>query len=237
MKKFAGFPARMDFTSIPNLFLNVLVPEFEDITELKTVLAVFTALYQKKGHLRFVTAGELECSATLMRGLKPDGETPGEVLKKALLNLVEQGILLHLSVSRNGKPEDIYFLNSQVSRDNIVRIKNGEMALEGMVVPQAAADVTEQADIFTLYEQNIGVLTPMIADQLREAVKLYPREWITDAIREAVSLNKRNWRYVERVLERWFVEGRVNGAHKRHSTQDTDPDRFIKGKYGHMVQR
>ena len=90
-------------------------------------------------------------------------------------------------------------------------------------------------DIFTLYEENIGMLNPLIAEWLKEAENLYPESWIRDAIKEAVSLNKRNWRYIDRILENWSAEGRGDGTHKRGSK--TDPDKYIKGKYGHIVRR
>jgi DnaD/phage-associated family protein len=76
----------------------------------------------------------------------------------------------------------------------------------------------------------------MIAEELKEAEKLYPADWINDAIKEAVSLNKRNWRYIARILERWSSEGKDSGAHKQ-DFKKTDPDKYIKGKYGHMVRR
>jgi len=95
--------------------------------------------------------------------------------------------------------------------------------------------VEETPNIFVLYEQNIGMLTPMIAEELREAEEQYPGEWIEDAIREAVNLNKRSWRYIVRILERWTTDGRDENAQR--GTGKTDPDKFIKGKYGHMVQR
>ena len=91
-------------------------------------------------------------------------------------------------------------------------------------------------DIFSLYEQNIGMLTPIIADELREAEKLYPQGWIKDAIKEAVNHGKRKWSYVLAILERWSVEGRSDGAYQRDSKK-RDPDKYIKQRYGHMVQR
>ena len=62
--------------------------------------------------------------------------------------------------------------------------------------------------MFELYEQNIGMMSPMIADALLEAEEMYPEEWIEDAIEEAVVQNKRSWRYISRILERWELEGR-----------------------------
>lgn len=66
-------------------------------------------------------------------------------------------------------------------------------------------------NIFTHYEGNIGILTPMIADSLTDAEKVYPLEWIVGAIRLAVENNKRNWRYCEEILKRWKDEGKDEG--------------------------
>ncbi len=66
----------------------------------------------------------------------------------------------------------------------------------------------ERPNIFTLYEQNIGLLSPMIAEELKDAADHYPAEWIESAFREAVLLNKRNWRYINAILRRWETEGR-----------------------------
>ena len=81
------------------------------------------------------------------------------------------------------------------------------------------------------------MLTPMIADELREADKQYPETWIKDAIKEAVTLNKRNWRYIARILEHWSTEGKDDGTYRGNLKKNTDPDKYIRGKYGHMVQR
>jgi DnaD/phage-associated family protein len=80
------------------------------------------------------------------------------------------------------------------------------------------------------------MLTPMIAEELREAEKIYPESWIRDAIKEAVSQGKRKWSYIAAILERWSTDGRDDGAHRR-DFKKTDTDKYIKGKYGHMVRR
>lgn len=66
----------------------------------------------------------------------------------------------------------------------------------------------EQPNIFLLYEQNIGLLTPMIAGQLEDAADRYPADWIEAAFSEAVQRNKRNWKYISAILRRWETEGR-----------------------------
>jgi len=66
----------------------------------------------------------------------------------------------------------------------------------------------ERPNIFVLYEQNIGLLSPLIADYLKDAADKYPQEWIEAAFREAVQHNKRNWSYISAILRRWETEGR-----------------------------
>jgi DNA replication protein len=74
--------------------------------------------------------------------------------------------------------------------------------------PQYVQIKMERPNVFTLYEQNIGLLSPMIADQLKDAADQYPPEWIEDAFRRAVEQNKRTWSYVRAILRRWETEGR-----------------------------
>ncbi len=237
MKQFAGFPAKMQFTPIPNFFFSTLLPQISDIAELKTTLHILGALYHKRGYPRFITYRELLSNTSLIRSLKEAAKPPDEVLRQALEMATRRGTILHIVLDRDGVPEDIYFLNTDSDRQIVAKIQNGELSLVGLKTGgQSSIETEEQPDIFTLYEQNIGMLTPMIAEELREAEKLYPVAWIKDAIKEAVSLNKRNWRYIARILERWSSEGKDSGAYKRE-LKKTEPDKYIKGKYGHMVRR
>ena len=91
-------------------------------------------------------------------------------------------------------------------------------------------------NIFALYEENIGLLTPLIAEELKEAEKRYPQKWIEEAFREAVELNKRSWRYIARILESWASGGKESGEH-RPGAKKSGPDKYIRGKYGHLVKR
>jgi len=237
MKKFNGFPARMEFTSIPNLFFSSLLPQITDIAELKTTLHVLAVIYRKRGFPRFVTFSELLGSASLMSGLQGGVEPPDEVLRGALKMTVERGTVIHMVLDRDGASEDAYFLNTESNRQTVVKIQNGELRLSGLKAKERAyVEAEEPPDIFALYEQNIGLLTPMVADELREAEKLYPQDWIRDAIKEAVLYNKRNIKYIIKILENWMAAGKRDGAYQR-DIKKTDPDKYIKGKYGHMVRR
>ena len=134
-----------------------------------------------------------------------------ETIRQVLNSAVEHGALLHSTLNTNGVLADVYSLPADSRQPSAV-------------------------NIFVLYEQNIGMITPMIAEELQEADKLYPPGWIEEAFKEAVTLNKRSWRYIARILERWASEGKDSGKYKRDIKKD-DPDKYIKGKYGHMVRR
>lgn len=64
-----------------------------------------------------------------------------------------------------------------------------------------------EGQLFRLYEREIGVLTPLIAEALRQAVAEYPPEWFGAAFAEAASRNARSWKYVDAILRRWKCEG------------------------------
>jgi DnaD/phage-associated family protein len=234
LKAFGGFPSGGRFTTVPDLFLNRVLPEIEDLDEVKATLAVFHAVYQKRGMLKAVAFSELQADAGLMRGL--DGSV--ERLRKAIGKAVERDVLVALPVTRAGAEDSLYFINSDASRQAIGRIESGELALPDVKPSErpVAPATRDVPDIFTLYEDNIGLLTPIIADQLRDALTAYPETWVQDAIKQAVTQNKRKWSYIAAVLERWADEGRTDGTHRRDNRK-TDPDKYIKGKYGHMVQR
>ena len=74
-----------------------------------------------------------------------------------------------------------------------------------------AAHPSERPNIFQLYEENVGMLTPLVADELRAAEEEYPAGWVEAAIREAAAGNVRSWRYIEAILERWKREGEERG--------------------------
>jgi DNA replication protein len=239
MKKFNGFPTRTESTPIPNAFFSSLLPQITDVAELKTTLHIFWSIHRKRGYPRFTTFRELLSDAGLMKSLREGEKPPDEVLGDALEMATRRGTILHIVLDKDGKPEDVYFLNTESDRQIVAKIRNGELALSGLKAGgQTYTDVETgpSPDIFSVYEENIGMLTPMIADELREAEKLYPQDWINAAIKEAVNRNVRKWSYISAILERWSVEGKDSGAHKRDSKK-TDPDKYIKGKYGHMVKR
>ena len=234
MSTFSGFPAgQMGHTSLPDLFFSELLPQIDNLAELKVTLHIFWLLYHKKGDLRYVTLQELQGDGTLLRGLQGLAASPVEALSDGLQRGVARGTLLHLrSADRDADGERrFYFVNSEQGRRAVEQAQTGELSLvEGGVLAEPPAPA-ERPNIFVLYEQNIGLLQPIIAEELQEAERAYPREWIEEAFRIAVERNVRNWKYIRRILERWAAEGKDDGKGKtRDKTWYTEEEsrKFIQ---------
>ena len=236
---FAGFPEKSEVIPVPTLFLNSVMPLIDDVAELKTVLHIFRLLSKKRGYPRFVTFTELFNDNCLKRSIAPkDTESFDSALRSALDMGLQHSILLQIELRKDARSENLYFLNNETGKKTIEKIKLGEIVLSDFTpVNHIEEQPVKISNIFSLYEQNIGILTPIIAEELQEAERLYPSDWVESAFREAVSVNKRSWRYVSRILERWAVEGKFDGKIGRNNKKENDPDRYVKGKYGHMVKR
>ena len=235
MKVFSGFPLKSKFTPIPNIFFSEVLPQIDDLAELKVTLHIFWVLYQKRGYPRFITYGELLGDPALMRGIEGQGSAP-EFLRQRLNRAVSRGTLLHVTLERDGEVHDLYFVNTDADRRAVEKLKSGELKLGALVKVESYQISPEQPDIFTLYEKNIGMVTPIIAEEMKEAEKLYPASWIQDAFKEAVDLNKRSWRYISRILERWAAEGKHDGEPGQYSKADSSPEEYRR-RYGHLLKR
>ncbi len=227
MSDFAGFPAR-GFTPVPNPFFSQVLPEIEDLAELKVTLYLFWLLYQKKGYPRFATLEELLTERGLRRGLQE------ESLRRGLDAAVRRGTLLKLGLEKDDSSQELYFLNNEEGRRAVARIEAGEVELGGLVRREPVSE-EKRPNIFALYEQHIGLLTPLIAEDLKEAEHIYPASWIEEAFREAVRLNKPNWRYISRILERWAREGKRHGRAGEDSKADLKPEEYLK-RYGRLTR-
>ena len=240
MKGFAGFSTQRNrLVPVPDSFFTELLPQIDNLSELKVTLHLFWLLYHRQGLPKAIARSELEEDAALLRSLKTvRGPRPAhDYLREGLERAMARGTLLALSVSElGGKVERWYFLNTPASREALGRAEGRQSVEEMLPVHEVKLVRVQRPNIFTLYEQNIGPLTPLVADELREAELEYPPGWIEDAMRQAVEYNKRNWRYVHGILRRWQTEGRGNGIDTRRAEQDGDPTRYRRGKYGHLVE-
>jgi DNA replication protein len=238
MHGFAGFPAgKQPTTPIPNLFFSELLPLVDDLAELKVTLHLFWLIGRKRGALRYARLAELLKDGRLLTGLVTESATGEEALSGALERAVARGTLLHVTVHRGETAEEWYMVNSPAGREVLNKLRDGDLDLLADEAEDLQLQV-ERPTIFVLYEQNIGMLTPMIAEELREAERQYPAPWIAEAFREAVSGNKRSWKYIQAILERWRSEGRGSSRGKGDVPEDADARRrrYIPEGYEDLIE-
>lgn len=122
---------------------------------------------------------------------------------------LSHGLLLRFTAATIDSEQQWYLLNTLENAAFVANIERGNEPPPTYVwIDKVQPRVTlDRPTVFRLYEQNIGPLTPLVADRLIKAVELYPVDWIEAAISEAVAYNRRNWRYIARILENWLTEG------------------------------
>lgn len=235
---FNGFPARADVTPLPNIFFTEVLPSINNLAEARVVMQVFFLLSRRRGYPRFVSFNELSGDPVIIRGLRQENMDTDDLLKQALEEAVKDGILLHVPVQLGGQSDDLYFINNKAEKDTIVRIMQGTLKIPDVVIrKQEITEIDQPSDIYNLYEQNIGMLTPILAEELQEAEHRYPADWIQEAFKEALKANVRNWKYIHSILKRWEREGKKDGKSVRDSRKERDPDKYIRGKHGHVVRQ
>ncbi|MBN1429815.1 MAG: DnaD domain protein [Anaerolineae bacterium] len=231
MKGFSGFPQKGRLTKIPGLFFSALLPQIDSLAEMKVTLYCFWRLQQKEGQVTYVWEDELAGDQIFMAGLAGREEQRRQALQEGLERAVARGTLLQVEVSRrDGQTGRMYFVNTERGRAAVKGIEAGKWSPDAE--PDTLLDLSvERPNIFTLYEQNIGPLTPLIADRLQDFEATYPSDWIEEAIRIAVARNKRNLSYMDAILKRWQTEGRQDN--RDHTS---DGQRFISGKYRDEIE-
>jgi DnaD/phage-associated family protein len=92
------------------------------------------------------------------------------------------------------------------------------------IKPSISSGSSKRPNVFRTYEREIGPLTPMIADRLKDAEQTYPKDWIPIAIGIAAAQNKRSMAYVEGILKRWKKDGFNNDSRPAfHGGRQTRP--------------
>ena len=231
----------MRYTPVPNVFFSAVLSDVDDLTELKVTLHLFRLIYEKRGFPRLVQLSELYKDRALLLALRTSNTgSPEQSLVAGLNRACERGTLVSAPLLVGDAEDRCYLLNTALNRSLIERAERGELTLAEGTVPRPGwvALPEQRPSIYELYEQNVGLITPLIAEELQQAEQAYPAEWIDEAFREAVSYNKRNWRYVRRILENWATEGRgEDGTAKRRTKGSGSPSKYLGGKYAHLLNR
>jgi DNA replication protein len=196
---FSGFSEQETFTSIPDTFFRQLLNDISDPDELKVTLHALWRFEHMEGRTRTLREEVFsKCVAD-----------PAAALEKA----VQRGTLLRV----RKEAAAFYFLNSPRGRAAAAAFAKKQGG-----TPEGAALASlplERPNSFKLYEENIGPLTPLIAEAIKDAEQTYNPEWVAEALEIAVLKNKRNWKYIEAILRRWKEEGHAKKQNRRDAEE------------------
>ncbi len=239
---FKGFPeGKAHTTPIPEAFFRQVLPHIDDLDELKLAVYIFWRLDHIEGAFRYLRLIDLAQDSGFLAGLDEDPARARSALGRALERLAQRGVLLPAEwrASPASLPETLYFLNSPKGRAALQAIQSGKWkpgpAAPG---PLPVEPPPETPNIFRLYEENIGPLTPILAQSLSAAEDEFPASWIAEAIEIAVKNNKRTWRYIEAILNRWQREGKHDRQEKQQDRSDpaNAGRKYTEGDYSEFVK-
>ena len=226
---FAGFSSgKAHLTPIPAQFFSELLPEIDHLGELKVTLYAIWFLDRLEEAVRYVTYADFGADERLIAGLGGSQD----YLRDALERAVQRGSLLRVQAESKALEESIYFLNSPRGRAAVQAIERGEWAPPTQQHPEISLEA-ERPNIFRLYEQNVGPLTPLIAEMLQDAEKTYPQAWVEEAFQIAVEKNVRKWNYIQAILKSWQEEGR-DSTDRRNASQDRR--KYVEGEFSDFIK-
>ena len=208
---FKGFPRGVRYLPVPAPVFGPLLEQIKDASGFIITLRIIWMLQQKKGRIRFVASEELYGDKILSRALGNK-----ESIETSIDSVVRGGILLRI---KRENASDVFILNFEEDHHLVSSIGSIDEGTDLYTEPWEIENNSPK--IYSLYEQNVGILTPIIAEKLTEAEDKYPTEWIIEAVGIAVEQNHRSWAYISRILERWYTEGRGDSG-------DGKPPRYTK---------
>ncbi|HEX7555480.1 MAG TPA: DnaD domain protein [Leptolinea sp.] len=231
MKSFQGFPSgKTRLIPIPADFFTEVLPDVDDLNLLKVMLHIFRALDFQDGPVRFLRMKDLMQDEILISSLISSQADKKPALTAAIDRAVAARFILKSELNAD-LDSQIFFLNSARGREALAALQSGKWKPEDQGSGPNHLPPS-QPGIFQLYEENIGPLTPILADILQEVEKNYPQAVIQYAFEEAVKQNARSWKYIEAILRNWQEKG-SNGQ----SSRDPEKDRrkYIEGDYAEFI--
>jgi DNA replication protein len=195
------------FIEIPESFISKFLPIANSIGEVKLILYFYWIQEKSGDKFNGLTIENLIADEILLTYFKINIKEPTKLITKALQDLISNLAMLKHSFEYNGISSDYYFINNDKGRLSAQSLLNGNWHPGNQSnFPIHLVMVTP--NIFKLYEENIGPITPILSESLEDAENEYPNEWISEAFKIAIENNVRKWKYIEAVLKRWKEEGK-----------------------------
>lgn len=152
------------------------------------------------------------------------------------------GLVLEGQLTNNGATTDEQQGNSGLTHDQLMsksRVDRAQITLNTIKDKRREIqDNTGSGDgdgcpvdpdlarVSDAYHQNIGLLTKIISDNLRDDIAEYGADWVIEAIGLATKAEQRKLSYVEGILKNWRRDGKqpAHGARNGHGSGPSPDD-------------
>ncbi len=208
-----------NYIPIPVELTSSLLRDIDSYEEFKCTLRIFSLIFSLHPKRLWISFEELVADPVLIESIPVENiKEKTEVIIKAIYAAEKRQTIIIREKVKNQIQNSVILINDKVSNELLKRKDIGTLG-KGLDLEQIdfQSGQKPQSNIYKLYEDNIGQLTPLLAEELKLAEKNYPSSWIEEAIIEAVKNNIRNWKYISSILNRWQIEGRTNGESERYS--------------------
>ena len=227
-----GFPLPDDYatTRVPNTVLGRVLSSINDADEIKLILRAVWLLEHQRGYPRYITRDDLRRDRALSVAI-PDQSDFDRILKSA----IKHGVFVEVSINNSAC---LMFNTASAQRASFddsatAEVANNDSDANGWETPAA---IIAPSDAFRAYEENIGILSPMIRQNILSALEDFTDEDITHAIRIAVENESRSWAYVSGILRRWTHEGipseqrseQLEGRSDERNVSEIELNRYIE---------
>lgn len=210
------FPLIDDFgsTRVPNAVLSAVLDEVEESETVKLILRAVWLLERQRGFPASITVNELRHDRVLIRVFKSQ-----ERFNAALDQSLNLGVLIKFELNN----ADALMLNTVSATRQVEHAKGTQPESIDDDGWDASVGSEMPDDAFRAYEENIGILSPMIRENITAALQDFSDEDIIEAIKIAVENENRSWSYVAGVLRRWARDGVPNDRRTRtpRGSEDT----------------
>jgi len=220
-----------NYTQVPNDLFDRL-KEFEK-ADLKVLMVVIRNTFGYHRDRAKITTREMATLAGLsVASVQPAAE---KLEKMGLIEQIKDGT--HTTVWRAVVADDSMIGTKKKKRDSTI----GTSVIQPLVQTDSTTDTLQsslkkdkeketklEGEVFKLYEQNIGNMTPIIADRLGEMLNEYGSIFVADAITEAAERNARNIKYIEACCRNWKANGRAAKKPAGKKTTSSKPIRRLE---------
>ena len=193
------------------LFTEIL-PRLHNESQLRATLYTWYAIMSKGSGQRYVYLSQLLTDPVLLSWFTHLGGKNG--IQRGLDQSCREGIFLQLQI---GEDDKILAPNDESGARLITDMKSESVTHHNQSrdsSPETNYERTVVSNVVEKYENEIGMLTPVIADMIAIGEQMYPTTWIREALDIAAQSNARSWKYVAAILARWKNEGKNNDNEK-----------------------